>query len=322
MAKATTQVAVLKKDNSKESLAASVPISGDHGEDLESHPKSKPAVLTRDDQLRFKATNKEDRKERAKARKGKKGKNGLKKNKGKGNKTLTGTKAPISRKRRLMKRQTSQDEKTLDVAEPEMTEKPPKKAGRVPTGSSSDVPKSRRKRKAEAVEPVVDEKPARKRKTRTAEPEGKVSKAKPKAKAKAKATAAPKKGAAPKARASEVKPKAKAKGRPKKDCKDDFMKRSYESEKFNPGQVKMCEKFAKSFDPGMEVKSNAFKQEARGRLPSFSNYRLNIYWTRTSVGVTHVKNNRDVVNFSFNTSSACSVHKIAVALRCAIHAVA
>ena len=100
------------------------------------------------------------------------------------------------------------------------------------------------------------------------------------------------------------------------------MKRGYESEKFNPGQVKMCEKFAKSFDPEMEVKSNAFKQEARGRLPSFSTYRLNIYWTRASVGVTHVKNNKDVVNFSFNTSSACSVHKIAVALRCAIHAVA
>ena len=330
MAKATTQVAVPKKDNSKESLAASVPISGDHGrEDLESYPKSKPAVLTRDDQLRFKATNKEDRKQKAKARKGKKGKNGKKKNKGKGNKALTGTKAPISRKRRMMKKQTSQDEKTLDVAEPEMTEKPQKKPRKVPTGSSTDVPKSRSKRKAEAVEPVnVDEKPPRKRKTCTAEPEGKVSEAKPKAKAKAKAKAAsktgaaPKKGAAPKAKASAVKPKAKAKGRPKKDRKDDFMKRGYESEKFNPGQVKMCEKFAKSFDPEMEVKSNAFKQEARGRLPSFSTYRLNIYWTRASVGVTHVKNNKDVVNFSFNTSSACSVHKIAVALRCAIHAVA
>ena len=336
MAKATTLAAVPKKNDSKESLAASVPIPGDHGgEDLESHPESKPAVLTRDDQLRLKATNKEDRKQKAKANKtkGKKGKKGKKQNKGRGNKALTEpkspTKAPMSRKRKMMKKQTSQDEKTLDVkcAEPKMIEKPQKKPRKIPTGSSADVPKKRSKPEAEAVdqvEAVVDEKQPRKRKTRPAEPEGKVSKAKPKpkakAKAKAKVKAAPKKGAAPKAKASATKPKAK--GRPKKDRKDDFMERSRESEKFKPGQLKMLENFAKSFDPELDVKSNAFKQEARGHIPPLSTYRLNIYWTRTSVGVTDVKSNRDVVHFSFNTSSACSVHKIAVALGCAMHAVA
>ena len=53
----------------------------------------------------------------------------------------------------------------------------------------------------------------------------------------------------------------------------------------------------------------------------YDGYRLNIYWTRCSVGVTDRATGKDVVYYSYNNSSACVAHKIAVALKCGMKSV-
>ena len=141
----------------------------------------------------------------------------------------------------------------------------------------------------------------------------------PKAKCapKAKAKCAPKRKAAPKA---ESKAKGKGRGKSKKGPGDDFLAIQTQSNLFNAEMAKELEEFAKSFDTTMVVTSPAFKQVARSHVPKYESVRLNIYWTRTSVGVTSLETQKDVATFSFNTSSACDVHKIGVALNCGMRA--
>ena len=93
-----------------------------------------------------------------------------------------------------------------------------------------------------------------------------------------------------------------------------------ESALFNAEMAEGIEKFARSFDTTVQVTSPAFKEVARSHVPKYQSVRLNIYWTRTCVGVTCCKTSKDVATFSFNTSSACDVHEIGVALNCGMRA--
>lgn len=172
-----------------------------------------------------------------------------------------------------------------------------------PSGQSPDekMPKAKAKCKASAK--------------RKAEPKSKLKA--PKGKAAAKPKCAPKRKAAPKA---ESKAKAKARGRSKKQPGDDFLESQKKSGLFNAEMAEGMEKFARSFDTTMDVTSKAFKEVARSHVPKYESVRLNIYWTRTCVGVTCLETSKDVATFSFNTSSACDVHKIGVALNCGMRA--
>ena len=84
--------------------------------------------------------------------------------------------------------------------------------------------------------------------------------------------------------------------------------------------VKEMEDFATSFDEKLDVKGDSFKEAARAHDPGFTWFRLNIYWSRCICGVTNKDTGKDAATFSFNTSSACDVHKISIAIYCAIHA--
>lgn len=78
--------------------------------------------------------------------------------------------------------------------------------------------------------------------------------------------------------------------------------------------------FAKGFNCDDDVRSKQFKDSARATNPDLQEYRLNIYWTRTNVGVTSLETNQDVVFFSFNSSSACDVYRTVVAMYWAMEA--
>ena len=98
------------------------------------------------------------------------------------------------------------------------------------------------------------------------------------------------------------------------------MERQRESYLLSTKQVEVFEKFGKSFDETTDVKSSKFKEDARARAGDYDGYRLSIYWTRCSVGVTDWSTSKDVVYYS-NNSSACVVHKIATALKCGMKSV-
>ena len=245
--------------------------------------------VTRDDQLRFKGSTKG-----SKSQNGSKSQKKVKKRgKGKGKKKAP-TKVAVGRKRKVLK-----------VTEENADETKAKKT-RTSRSSSSKVAKT------EEVAASVDQ-PAKTRKAKgqAAAAKSKATKAKPGPKAKAKAKASPKGKAAP---------KPKARGRSKKQPGDDFLERSKESALFEASMVKEMEDFAKSFDPKLDVKGDSFKAAARAHDPGFSWFRLNIYWSRCICGVTSLETGKDAATFSFNTSSACDVHKISIAVYCAIQA--
>ena len=92
--------------------------------------------------------------------------------------------------------------------------------------------------------------------------------------------------------------------------------------RFIPELVDELKTFAtQHFPPAGVVTSPQFKAAARALVPDFSQYRLNIYWTRTGVGVTSLKTGKDALHFSFTSSSAPDPHKLGVALKCAVFAV-
>lgn len=80
--------------------------------------------------------------------------------------------------------------------------------------------------------------------------------------------------------------------------------------------------FAAGFDPKLSIKGDKFKGLARGKMDKFSEYRINAYWTRAGVGVHSLCDGNDVLHFAFNQTSACDVHKMTVALKCAMISVA
>ena len=98
------------------------------------------------------------------------------------------------------------------------------------------------------------------------------------------------------------------------------MEKSKQSALFDTLMVRDMEVFAKSFDQTLDVKGDSFKEAARLHNPGFTWYRLNIYWSRCSCGVTNKETGKDASTFSFNTSSACDVHKTSIAVYCGIHA--
>ena len=154
-----------------------------------------------------------------------------------------------------------------------------------------------------------------------------------KAKAKAKAKASAKRKPAPhaagssagststgKAKAPKAKAQPKARGRPKgkgKDMGQGFVDEQMANPQFNYDQVREMEDLALRFDHDADVKSDQFKAAFRYELPEVESYRFNIYWSRSSVGLTCLKSGKDVANFSFGSSSASDVYKIVVALYCA-----
>ena len=248
-------------------------------------------VVTRNDQLSMKSKRKGARK--AKRAKNKKNKKGTRKAKRSPKKAPTPTKAPVSRKRKMLKAMAVEDESM-------------NKGGKKTKASSSG-----KKRDEEPMEPA-----SKRRKEKQAPAASSTAEPKPKAKGRAKGKAVAKPKASPKAKA-----KAKAKGRPKTGGKADFVERHRQSHLYDSDLLASYEKFAKSFDATMEVKSPQFKEQARAQLGEYNGYRLNIYWTRCSVGVTDQSSGKDVINFTFNTSSACDVHKLAVALKCGMDTV-
>lgn len=251
-------------------------------------------VLTRNDQLLLKAASKEKR-----SRKGKKGQNGKKARKGKKSKKDHAKavkpktkKAKLSRKRKVLKAYAG----AVDDASEHMAAKP----CAVPSASSSNSRLKTPAGKGIKVKKTIDKAPRGKKATD------------PKPKASPKRKASPKTKAAPK-----------AKGRPRGPKNDvNFVDRQRESHLFSAAMVEDFEAFAKKFDISMDVKSTKFKEFARSfqetSYQSYQYYRLNIYWTRTSCGVTEKASYKDAVTFSFNSSSAHDVYKIAVAIRCAM----
>lgn len=286
------QAAALVKDKTPE-------VPKDSGAKMEGDDDDNEVVVTRNDQLSMKSKNKGARK--AKMGKNKK-KKGTRKAKRSPKKAPTPTKAPVSRKRKMLKAMAVEDESM-------------NKGGKKTKASSSG-----KKRDEEPMEP------ASKRNEKQAPAASSTAAPKPKAKGKARAKgeAVAKAKASPKAKTKaspKGKAKAKAKGRPKTGGKADFEERHRQSHLFDSDLLASYEKFAKSFDATMEVKSPQFKEQARAELGEYTGYRLNIYWTRCSVGVTDLSSGKDVVNFTFNTSSACDVHKLAVALKCGMDTV-
>ena len=285
--------------------------------------KKEMQVLTRDQQLRLKAT--------SKTGKNKGNKNPKKKRKGKGkNKT---PKATVSRRRKILKPELADRTKHSE----ECAESPKKKRAKKAAASSSSstmksgvksVKKTVRKRvakvKASAASAASAEDPAPSNpmapNARPSQPEDK-----PAAKSKAKATpcAKVKAKAHPKAK-SQAKAKA-ARGRPRVTAQDQnkaWVELQEGSPLYKASQVKMLEDFALGFDPNLSVKSDQFKALARGHLQEWVGHRLNCYWSRCTVGVHSHSQNRDILHFGYNQSSACDVYKMAVALMCAILSVA
>ena len=254
-------------------------------------------VVTRDKQLRFKSSKKGERKDKQAKNKTKK----TKKNKAK---SKTPTKPKVGRKRKVLKAQKAEEE-------PMQSKRPRLSSASCKEPHEEDVatspPKSKGKAKKEAS-PKANASPKAKSKAQ----------AKAKSKAQAKAKSKPQGKAENKA---EPKAKAKAKGRPKKEKDTEYLERQRESMLFNAKQVEVFEKFAKSFDETLDVKNSKFKEDARAKAGDYDGYRLNIYWTRCSVGVTDRATGKDVVYYSYNNSSACVVHKIAVALKCGMKSV-
>eukprot|EP00435_Cladocopium_sp_Y103_P013858 s5066_g3.t1 len=208
---------------------------------------------------------------------------------GKGKKKAS-TKVGVSRKRKVLKVVELFEHGNAEADETNVKKKRTSRSSSSKVATSADEPAKTRKAKGEAAAPK--------------------SKAKAKPGPKAKAKASPKGKAAP---------KPKARGRSKKQPGDDFLERNQASPLFEANMVKEMGDFAKSFDQKLDVKGDSFKEAARAHDPGFTWFRLNIYWSRCSCGVTNKETGKDATSFSFNTSSACDVHKISIAIYCAIH---
>ena len=178
--------------------------------------------------------------------------------------------------------------------------------------------------KASAASAASAESPAPSRpmapNARPSEPEDKPA-AKSKAKttpcAKVKAKARPKAKSQAKARAARGRPRVTA-----QDQNEAWVELQKGSALYKASQVKMLEDFALGFDPNLSVKSDQFKALAKGHLQEWVGHRLNCYWSRCTLGVHAHSQNRDILHFGYNQSSACDVYKMAVALMCAILSVA
>ena len=262
-------------------------------------------VLTRDEQLRFKASSKVKRSagesgkgKKAKSNKGK----GKKKSKAKGKKRGTDSKG-ISRKRQVLRKskRTKDDKDDYEPAKDEGGE------------TSEELPPKQIKRPRKTREPTKPKKTDQ----RAKDPVKPKAKAKGKAKAKASPTKGTRSKADPKAKVK-ASPKAKASCRrgKKKVGSEASLEDQKNHEHYSAELVDKLVSFAKQVDTGANVKSEAFKVGMRKKLVEMNGYRLNIYWTRQSCGVTNTTEGKDLGTFSFNGSSASDAERIAVAIKC------
>ena len=293
--------------------------------------KVQAPILTRNDQLNFKATKKAARKGQAKKKNGKQRK----------------TNSPTTRKRKLLRSQS----KRAKSQKPAATSWDGDWDGEWddgdwgeyeedwgvmthPTGSSRDQKRQKRnKRDLEAHEKTTtrdNAKTAKSSKAKTAKAKtakpGKGKTAKP---AKAK-TAKPGKGKTAKpGKAKTAKPgKAKAKPAPKPKAEAGNRR----GRKANPGGMTVeslqsnelyseklvaeFRQFAEPFDPMTNVKNQSFKVEVRSFEPDLLYHRMTIYWTKGQCGVTLIETGKDVLFFSFANSPGYDPQKVAVAVRC------
>lgn len=276
--------------------------------------------VTRDQQLRLKSTKKTTRRDKiakGKAAKTKrKGRKATKRTKKAGKRNEKeedkGSTKGISRKRKILK----QEAKTSAPAT--IPDEPPRKRKQEKLPSASS--------KVEPSTPACKRLAMKKSRADTEDlqttPDAPAPKARAKAKAKAKAAVKDNGKTRVKGNKGEnkagPKAKAKAKGRAKKQKDDGYLDRQRDSMHFDAKLAVEFEDFARAFHPGMDVKSAEFKQRARQMIPELKGLRLNLYWTRFSVGLLSFESGRDVGNFSFNTSSAPCAHRMVVALKCAL----
>ena len=267
------------------------------------------AYVTRDDQLRRKAS--------TKAKRGQAKKKAGKKSKKKGGKSR---KAKKTRSRRL---------NTLRAASPSPKKRKPALArhdaehdaeatatwATVPTGSSHDkVKRKRRNAKEHETQEHVEPKPAKAKAAAK-------KRSSPKAKSKANESADSKVAAKTKAKA---KAKAKARGRPKSTplTPAEMVGQLRADSKYVGPQCEEIRAFCLQVQQqgGDKITSPSFKKAARSLIPDdLETVSIhNIYWTRGSVGVTNTETGRDVLHFSFNQSSASDGYKMAAAIKCAI----
>eukprot|EP00435_Cladocopium_sp_Y103_P073311 s89_g43.t1 len=293
------QAAETKRDHQQDAAATSA-VDTKQGDGTKAEEMQ---VLTRDQQLKLKASSK-TRKNGAK--------NPRKRRKGKGKRKTT-----VSRRRKILKPKLADQNGPSEECE----ESPAKRRKEAASSSSTKNPRARsvkktvtkRVSKAKAsVERSAPSKPLAP-KEKPSEPEGKpAAKAQAKAasKQKAKAKACPK-----------VKAKAKARGRPRVTAQDQneaWVEVQKGSPLYKASQVKMLEDFALGFDSNLSVKSDTFKKMAKEHVKEWDQYRLNLYWTRGTVGVHSYHLNKDILHFGFNQSSACEIYRMTVALLCAI----
>ncbi|CAK9034098.1 unnamed protein product [Durusdinium trenchii] len=220
------------------------------------------------------------------------------------------TKARVSRKRKILKPNHSAMDEAIEASEGHEKSKIAKKT---PSASSSSAA-------AKATQETTT-----KRKTRTKDKAQPSAPSRPNAKS-AKSSSSKGKGAtaSPKEPASKKasgKAKAKARGRPRVTVdgqNEAWLTAQMGSPLYKDDLVIELADFAAGFDPKLSIKGDKFKGLARGKMDKFSEYRINAYWTRAGVGVHSLCDGNDVLHFAFNQTSACDVHKMTVALKCAM----
>ena len=265
--------------------------------------------VTRDQQLKKKASTKGKRKQNTKNKKGK-GKKCRKKG-GKGGKVKRARSRQLNIIRAHSCSPQSKTKRRNDDAENTMD------ASMVPSGSSAVKGKRRKTAKAEQAVPKTPV---------TSNVDSAQSAPAPKRKAKAKAAPKSKaKNKTPKPKvAAKAKAKAKSRGRPKSQANDPKVIRAQlmGDAKYAKHQVDDITSFCDhvTSQAGDKPTSPEFKKFVRSLIPDhFQSYAIqNIYWTRGSVGVMDWATGRDILHFSFNQSAATEAARMAAAVKCAI----
>ena len=271
--------------------------------------------VSRNDQLCFKATRKEARKDKTRNNKRKaKGKTNKKRNKGK----REGSTDSIAKKRHR-KRKILQDASPAKKGEA-ATDHWTGWDGDTAWAGEEAAPRKRRARKTQACAEAkaAEEKAAPKSKAKAA------PKSKAKAAPKSKAKAAPKKGGKRKqcdsdtSAADTTAPTQKAK-KPRNKASE---MPELSSPLRDPDMTQLLQDWAKQFPEKLEGKQAKLKRAVRAALTPLEKTRLVLYWTRNACGVRVLSCKKDSLHFTFNSWPTAGRFKLAVAVRCAELAVA
>eukprot|EP00438_Fugacium_kawagutii_P019084 Skav234712 [mRNA] locus=scaffold634:51408:54367:+ [translate_table: standard] len=258
-------------------------------------------VLTRDHQLRKKKDikNKRKNKAKAKAKPSKKArKRGSRNAGGKASGSGGASQLKRGRKRRILKNAAISPSKAATPPPAEAPVEPEPK-------------RTRKQNKASITESTVPSKGAV-----APEPKAK-AKAKAKAKPKAKAKAAAATNKSPKAAAA-ANPKAKA--APKTKAKRGRRQTEHPSSQLpvNEALIQDLLKFTEEVGKSSALNDRKFKEHVSSLVQrDWGKYRLNIYWTRSSCGVTDKDAKSDLHHFAFPSSYADDFSILAVSVKCA-----